>query len=80
MRINKRRLVESMILCFATLATSTSAQSPMPRLDPVGCPFERPDWAQNLKIECSSLVVPETRGKPVLLNFGDCPYLKTLDI
>ncbi len=52
----------------------------MPRLDPVGCPFERPDWAQNLKIECSSLVVPETRGKPVLLNFGDCPYLKTLDI
>jgi len=45
-------------------APHLAAQSGVPRLEPSECPFERGEWARDIKLECAWLVVPEMRGRP----------------
>jgi pimeloyl-ACP methyl ester carboxylesterase len=40
------------------------AQDAVPRLERTECPFERGDWARDIKLECAWLVVPEMRDHP----------------
>src|SRR5678816_1425352 len=64
MRITLRFAAIAATFLILLDAAHASAQTRVPRLDPGDCQFQRPDWAQALKIECSWLTVPETRSKP----------------
>jgi pimeloyl-ACP methyl ester carboxylesterase len=46
------------------VAPRLDAQDAVPRLEQAECPFERGDWARDIKLECSWLVVPEMRDHP----------------
>src|SRR5215212_4209074 len=45
-------------------APGLAAQGTVPRLEPSECPFQRGEWARDIKLECSWLVVPEMRDRP----------------
>lgn len=45
-------------------APRLAAQSGVPRLEPSECPFQRGEWAGDIKLECAWLVVPEMRARP----------------
>jgi pimeloyl-ACP methyl ester carboxylesterase len=45
-------------------ASRLSAQEAVPRLEQTECPFERGEWARDVKLECAWLVVPEMRDHP----------------
>jgi pimeloyl-ACP methyl ester carboxylesterase len=40
------------------------AQERVPRFEPAECPFDRGDWARDLKLECGWLITPEVRESP----------------
>ena len=54
----------SVVPCLFFGAADLAGQNRAPRLEPAECPFDRPDWIRDFKLECSWLIVPETRGKP----------------
>jgi pimeloyl-ACP methyl ester carboxylesterase len=39
-------------------------QRRLPRFEASSCPFQRGDWAPEVKLECGHLVVPENRARP----------------
>ncbi len=45
-------------------APRLGAQDSVARLERTECPFERGDWARDIKVECDWLVVPEMRDHP----------------
>jgi pimeloyl-ACP methyl ester carboxylesterase len=45
-------------------ASAVAAQERVPRFEPGECPFDRGDWAREVKLECGWLVVPEVRERP----------------
>jgi pimeloyl-ACP methyl ester carboxylesterase len=54
-------LIAPVLLCAAP---RLAAQAGVPRLEHSECPFERGEWARDIKLECSWLVVPEMRDRP----------------
>ncbi|MFN2531864.1 MAG: alpha/beta hydrolase [Pyrinomonadaceae bacterium] len=64
MNIPRRYLIfvaaSGFALALAALSP-TNAQNSIPRLEPTQCPFERGDWARAANLECTSLIVPESR-------------------
>ncbi|HEV8214264.1 MAG TPA: hypothetical protein VGP95_00470, partial [Gemmatimonadaceae bacterium] len=52
-------------LAFAVFgASALAAQSREARLERAACFFPRQDWMNDLKVECYTLAVPESRRKP----------------
>src|SRR5262245_52365730 len=69
MKFIRNRLADlaapSFALILVVMATPpTTAQDGIPRLEPAECPFERGDWARDVKIDCKLLVVSEARANP----------------
>lgn len=70
MRLNRPPLqvvipsIGALALCSLANPSRLVAQGRVPRLEPSECPFERPDWTREVRLECHWLVVPEVRDKP----------------
>jgi pimeloyl-ACP methyl ester carboxylesterase len=61
MRTPIAALIAPVLLCAAP---RLAAQAGVPRLEHSECPFERGEWARDIKLECAWLVVPEMRDRP----------------
>src|SRR6266542_2241180 len=48
----------------AAAPKDSAQQRRLPRFEAAGCPFQRGDWAPEVKLECGYLVVPENRARP----------------
>jgi pimeloyl-ACP methyl ester carboxylesterase len=48
----------------AAAPKGSAQQSRLPRFEGAGCPFQRGDWAPEVKLECGYLIVPENRARP----------------
>src|SRR5512132_2558844 len=56
--------IGALALCSLANPSRLVAQGRVPRLEPSECPFERPEWTREVRLECHWLVVPEVRDKP----------------